>query len=360
LTKREESALKFINSNKFGPDAWITIKLFAQNVHDNISAIELYGILIEKVDGDNLLSNYNARDALRIKQQIVLDVILKTQILIESTLVLIHSLSEGYKRVASNMTFYDKNLVNNVIKDLGKNKKLKNYNHNLRKVLGLPNLKFLNLTCEERDFLRMDFEVCEANYLEAIKRLIHFYDKFSIFHGKSKHGLTYIKACSLDLNKETVALHNSFVQYFSRIKEMKGASKKYHVSFSSNSAHWNYFNCVGIIGFRKNLFDEVNSVLFDLKSLVSFMCGNHIISGLNCGKVYLPSIKKDSKIALITTRKIYTENKKKIRQDIADKILPSIYFPVDETVFNINYINSEIIESLRHNTITNIHISDSS
>ena len=74
----------------------VTITDFAENAHNIILTIELYGILIEKLEKDNLLKNHKRGDVIRIKQQIVLDAILKTQILIESTLVLIHSLSVGY------------------------------------------------------------------------------------------------------------------------------------------------------------------------------------------------------------------------------------------------------------------------
>lgn len=207
-----ELALQFINSNEFGIDAWITITFFAQNAHNIISTIELYGNLIEKLEKDNLLKNYDAGGVIRLKQQIVLDVILKTQILIESTLVLIHSLSEGYDTVAKNMTYYNMDLVNSLKKELRKNKKLKNYKFNMRKVLGLPNLKFLCLTSNEKKFLNKDFERFQSNYLEALKRLISFYDKFGIVYGKSKHGLAFITG-GLS-NKEITALDDSVFQCY--------------------------------------------------------------------------------------------------------------------------------------------------
>jgi hypothetical protein len=200
--KQAAEAISFINSNKFGMDAWMTIAYFAQNVHNIISTIELYGILIEKLERDILPRNYNAADVIRLKQQIVLDVILKTQILIESTFVLIHSLSKGYHTVAMNMTYYDMNLVNSIIEELRKNKKLMNYKYNIRKVLGLPNLKFLSLSSKERNFLDKDFRGFESDYLQALKRLVSFYDRFKIVYAKSKHGLTFMAGGLSDLNKK--------------------------------------------------------------------------------------------------------------------------------------------------------------
>ncbi len=118
MSEKQSEAISFINSDKFGVDTWMTLTYFAQNSHDIMSTIELYGILIERLEKYNLLKSYNARDVIRLKQQIVLDVILKTQILIESTMVLIHSLSVGYHTVAKNMAFYDKNLVTSIISEL--------------------------------------------------------------------------------------------------------------------------------------------------------------------------------------------------------------------------------------------------
>ena len=87
-----------------------------------ILTIELYGNLIEEVDKGNLLTTDNPEDIIRIQQHIVLDTISKIQILIESTLVLVHSLSIGYHTAAKNMTYYDYNLLDTIISEIRKNK----------------------------------------------------------------------------------------------------------------------------------------------------------------------------------------------------------------------------------------------
>ena len=68
---------------------------------------------------------------LKIRQQIILDVLMKTLILIKSILILCYSLSFGYKNVSTNMTFYDNNLLNCVIENIRKGK------CNVRKIIGL-------------------------------------------------------------------------------------------------------------------------------------------------------------------------------------------------------------------------------
>jgi hypothetical protein len=90
------------------------------------------------------------------------------------------------------MTYYSKALIDSVVAELKRNKKLKNYRYNMRKILGLPNLKFLSLTSEEKKFLNRDFGLFELNALEKLRRLVSFYEKFDIVYGKSKHGVAFI------------------------------------------------------------------------------------------------------------------------------------------------------------------------
>jgi len=359
MSEKQSEAISFINSDKFGVDTWMTLSYFAQNSQDIISTIELYGTLIERLEEYNLLKSYNARDVIRLKQQIVLDVILKTQILIESTMVLIHSLSVGYHTVAKNMTFYDTDLVISIISELRKNKKLKNYRYNMRKVLGLPNLKFLSLSSKEREFLKKDFEGFQLSCLERIKRLVIFYDKFGIVYGKSKHGLAYTTGGMSELDTEITVFDDSSVQCYSRIDNADKMPDGYLVSHVSNSTppmRRKYFNFVSVLTFRKELIEEINSAISDLKSLISFMCTNHAAYGSNCGKIYLP-YNQESKL-LVTSRKLETENDIKFFNCIAEKILPKMYLPSRiESVFNMKYANPQIVESITKNTITNILIS---
>jgi hypothetical protein len=62
IASKQAEVLSFVNSNKFGIDTWITIYHFALNTHNILLTIELYGVLIEKLDKDNLLTNYNTED----------------------------------------------------------------------------------------------------------------------------------------------------------------------------------------------------------------------------------------------------------------------------------------------------------
>jgi hypothetical protein len=359
ITRHESAALEFINSNKFGIDTWTTIYLFDLNARNIILSIELYGVLIEKLDKDHLLGNYTTEDVIRIKQQIVLDVILKIQILIESSLVLIHTLSRGYHSVAKIMTYYDIGLVNSIIKEVRRNKKLKNYNFSIRKALGLPNLKHLSLSLDEKKFMNKDFIGFESKFLDLLKKLVSFYDKFNIVYGKSKHGLTFITG-GADALGQTISFDNSVLQCYSRIQKENKIPREFLTSTLLNSTqpiNYKYFNFLSIIKFDKKLFDEINFVIGTLKKVVSFVCANHEAYALNGGKGYLPHQIRDGKKYMLTSRNYENQNEKKIIKNIADKNLSNTYTPKCENVIKINYTNPQIVQSLMNKTITNIMIS---
>ena len=149
--ERKRKALDFISSSKFGIDTFRTIFLFRLNANTIISTVELYGHLIDKLETYGLLIDPDKIEIIRIKQQITLDSIMKIEILIESLLVLVHSLSREYRYVAPLMTYYDNNLIKAIIQ---RNKK-KRYSG--QKILGLPIIDRLPLNREEKKFLFRDY-----------------------------------------------------------------------------------------------------------------------------------------------------------------------------------------------------------
>ena len=79
----------FINSKNFGADTWRTLHLLAHNISHSINTLELYFVAIKRLnEGDIKMSNATKFDQLRVVQHVYLDMIMKLEILIESTLVL--------------------------------------------------------------------------------------------------------------------------------------------------------------------------------------------------------------------------------------------------------------------------------
>lgn len=105
--------------------------------------------------------------------------------IIESALVLVHSLSEGYHSLATNMTYYDFNLLRQIIKKINK----KEYNGH--KILGLPDIDTLPVDKVEKKFLANEYSAIIEDLWRSLNRCIVFYDKYRIIYGKSKHGLIF-------------------------------------------------------------------------------------------------------------------------------------------------------------------------
>jgi hypothetical protein len=335
----------------------MAINYFRLNADNIILTTGLYEVLIK--DLEEYISTSNTEDNIRIKQQITLDVIMKTQILIESALVLIHSLSTGYSTVARNMTYYNMDLVNNIIKEITKGKKLKNYKYNIRKALGLPNLRYLLLSHEEKRFLNEDFVTGEYEFIQQLKQLAAFYDKFRVVYGKSKHGLVYI-AGGLS-NPKAMSFDQSILQCFGRISK-EDKRPRSHItpsSFDTTPSTYRFFNLISVVKFDKGLIEEINQTLSTLKSLISIICSNHVSYALNCGKRYLPHSRRDGKDYMLTFREAHTEDEREIVRNIAQKNLGQMYRPNVKSIIQNIYNNPKIIESLEKETVTNIIIPNS-
>lgn len=122
----------------------------------------------------------------RVKQHIMLDIIIKVMILIETTLVLVDALSTGYQVVAKRLTYYSFSAIYETMKNI------RTGQYNFRKVLGFPSVDKLPLSKEEQKYLANNFEQSFTIFSNTLNRLIGFYEKFRILYGKSKHGLTII------------------------------------------------------------------------------------------------------------------------------------------------------------------------
>lgn len=89
LTRKDkiDNFQSFIKSKNFGIDTYKTIYLFNQNALFSVQTVNLYGLLLKKLDKD-IPNSFSDNQLVRIKQMVILDVLMKMEILIESTLAL--------------------------------------------------------------------------------------------------------------------------------------------------------------------------------------------------------------------------------------------------------------------------------
>ena len=305
MDKKQQDFLTFL-SNDFGMDAWMTIHNFYTNSINIINTIEIYGITLDKLNTEtnSFLINPTENDIVKIKQQVILDIIMKTLILIESLLVLAHSLSCGYKTVANNMSYYSTNLVDSIMIRFRKD------GYNMRKILGLPNLKYLALSPDEQKFLSLDFKNFEKIFLVRIFALIEFYNLYRVIYGKTKHGLTYLIHASSNINTDS-SFNNSYAECFSRIRPENSKKEMYLILNSNIAPNFEFFNHITVLSFKKELFDRINSILSIIKETTDFIFSNHTQFALNCGKIYLPIRKKNNQVSMLTSREPSTKKKKR-------------------------------------------------
>ena len=164
-TERKAKCKSFIEGDKFGLDTWVTIHALDENVKNMIMTITLYSKLIKKLDEGLFFNEFPPAQMLRIKQHVVLDMILKTEIIIESSLIFIYQLakgSRGYRALPKTMSRYDTNLIKIV--------KIKVWEKDfpLRTALRLPLISHLHLNREEAKVLESAYQETERNVWEAL------------------------------------------------------------------------------------------------------------------------------------------------------------------------------------------------
>ncbi len=184
------------------------------------------------------------------------------------------------------MTFYDTRVVRSIIsKVLGKK-------YNLRKVLGLPNLKNLPLTEEERRFMLKEYKEFDRLANKILHRLINFYEDFRIAYGKSKHGLTFQTGLGfyseITTSKiEPPGFDDSFLLCLDR-KVRNDMPIRHYISNAKTNAG-EYFNVVSSIKFNQKLQDEIKVALSPLEQIIPFICCNHLTYAKNCGECCMVS-----------------------------------------------------------------------
>ena len=207
--KRKEKETYIIQV--FGKPSWVTIGYFQIDVLDILNTIKVTQKLpcddnfIKSLNLTPITNNPNS-DLLRIKQQIVLNNIMKINIIIESFLRMIDILSKGqtgYKNLIDGMFNYKQSDIFKIIERI-KSNQLTNTEKNC--ILCLVDIE--TLTMDEQNILNNYYERIREWFFK-IKEICGFYEKFSIFFFRSKHGLTIIP--------EIFSTHNQTFEFSSMI-----------------------------------------------------------------------------------------------------------------------------------------------
>jgi len=360
LNKEEKIAQfdDFMRSKKFGIDTWMTLQLFKNNTHYILTTLKLYGVLIKRLDEGNIPNNLGPRDKVVVKQFIILDVIMKLEILVESTLVLIQALSKDRNSVPKFMTYYDTDIIRIAID------KIKNRRYNMEKILGLLKISQIPfLSREERKYLSSDYGELVKKMYKNLDTLAEFYEDFRLIYGKTKHGLTINPGLDLTYDPQHIQKNPQFEDSLligHDIKREKDLPQGYIIPPKKENPeegefYNKFFNTMTCVKFNNKLIGRITRLSSILAEIVPYLCDNHMTYAQNCGESYLPYFNYDGKIGIYFSNTNPTdEDSIKVRTEITKKIIPIM----NVKNIDLNTVNSfnqpEMVNSLENNNVTNI------
>lgn len=358
LTRKDkiDNFQSFIKSKNFGIDTYKTIYLFNQNALFSVQTVNLYGLLLKKLDKD-IPNSFSDNQLVRIKQMVILDVLMKMEILIESTLALIEGLSRGYSSVPVIMTRYKSKLIYDIIEHI------KNKEYDMGKILCFPQIDSLPVSAKEKIFLSKLFSLsCESMYKSLLK-IIDFYQQFSLIYNKTKHGMTFELGLGYGLDLQSVPNQPSFtksmVQAIDNIdkNKMPPGYIHHHVPKPDNTIN-EYYKAFAVLVFRRELLDVIASTKNLLKEIISYICDSHLTYAANCGQTYLHFSIKDGRMGPRYFSKELNAGESARLMNIFKKVAPNMNTDLGQLKTIYEFKSSEISKSIQNNIVTNIWISN--
>jgi hypothetical protein len=344
--EKSEQCQSYIE-NEVGIDTWMLLKLYEINCFDIFNYIKLNLVLVENEDfmkkANLFVVKSSQSDLIRIKQHLLLEVIMKLEIVIETLLVLLDSLHGNYRKLPSKLIRYKQQLIFSIIK------RMRDRHYPISYLLGFPPTKFLPISDKEKEFLFANYQKVDNIYYDIVNRLCNFYEKFLIIYGKSKHGLTIIP--ELMIEGTIVTFKNSSLLCLDKKTKNELKGKYFESDLISDN-----FNTVAYLNFNDDLFNEIKTVVADLKKIISITCDLNKKRIINCGESYFLFQSIDDKHTNWFWPEALSENDRVIIDGIARKILPWYYEPKSEiltTTFKVT--RDDIVQSLITNAVTIVH-----
>jgi len=258
--------------------------LFVLNVKQIGHLIELSGIIIDKLEKGEIKHTMNKEQLLRMKHLILLDALARTIVIVEGTIALCSVLSQqsaSMRDVAHCMTSYSQDKIDSFMKGLDRGK------ISIWRLAGFPELGELQKRCGLGSDERMLMHKLLENSCKAVQKalgdIVRFYQVNRVFHGKFKHGLTFLLGLTGGLPQDE-SLSSVSVAFDRRNK----APPVYIPATSKPPVGYEWFNTMSILPYRQETFERINQTLSDTTKLVSYMVNNHLMRVVNQGECYLP------------------------------------------------------------------------
>lgn len=346
---KEKTWEAFRDSTEYTKATYLIFQLLSKNIDTMISTIELYSILIKKLDDGSINHSFNSRHLEIIKQHILLDSNSKIMSIIETLLALVYAINEGYNKIPEILTYYQLTVTNSSIS------KIRNKELNLRKIVGLCDISKLDVTDEEKKLLANRYQTtCETVQI-VLEKFVNFFEKYKIIHGKNKHGFSFLTGVSTD--SPNLKFENSMIMALDRQKWENMPADSVNLEKRDLGEDIPWFTTESILKIDQKLFDEISSILSDLRFLTRYVINNHLSYAENCGVGYLPFqyVDGDEKFNPgVFFGDKFLEDTQKIFDNMVLRIAETMLVPKRMVKFNVISKNDHVIKSLQDNIITNI------
>lgn len=335
---RKEKALQykdFIASEKFTNASYSVLKVFRENIDRMVNLAELHIIVLKRIESGDMKYDFSDPSILKMKQLVLVDMLCKIMIMIESLLALFDAFSRRSKReIPSVMIRYRQPSIDRFIQ-LFQHGKV-----NIRKLAGLPNLMFLKRNCAlNQEEISLVHEILEGScrYVrQKIASVIKFYNSNRIIYGKFKHGLLFQSGFSpQDLSPDAPRDLSLFFAFD------KQARKPSRICFEGKvpPKEFEWFNTYSILPCSDLSIEKYAEIMKAIRELSDYILANHLLWAYNCGEDYLPvkKINKELFTNIPTTRRL-TKGESELFNGIVGKVSKNIHFPPMkfEAIFNFS------------------------
>jgi hypothetical protein len=356
--ERRANCEAYIDSDAFGMDTWVTITLFNENVNNVITTMRMYHTLL---NNNGLLSGQLPDiQTLRITQHIVLDLILKAQIIVESSLVFLYELStNGYRELSRRMARYTLDHVNNVVLRAIFESDI---DFRLLRAMGVPPIAGMPLEQPEVTLLQSLYRQTEDNAWAQVQRLADFYDRFKMVYNKYRHGLILrtgsTRTNNNDNNSNSVFnLYNSALEALDFKYRPELPRDSIMVERDDNNSLAGMFNALSHVNISQELINEIFDIVCVAQQIISYTCAYHRLCAINCGQSYLPLtiINGQTHLTFMIPDEVYRANEEVLRT-AADKVLHEMNVQESVTGERFTFRNERIVQAIQNNMVTNVFV----
>lgn len=283
LVEKEKEFESFILSQNFGKSTYLVLTRFEFNFRYVIRTMELYHVVLARIDQGDFKTNANEIQLRRTKQFVILDILSRLMAATESLFILLYALQSNYSQLPIIVTRYPFSQIDGLIK------KIKERNLPMQKILGFPNLKTLNLDKGKRRLFHERYEKTYESVYKSLNELADFYEQYKIMYGKSRHGFSFFPDMSIDSKNTEDKSDIRYIFAFDRRQKNQIPPNTFTSEFKAENLDW--FNTVSILKISPLLLDKIKRLMKILEDLVKSIINNHLSYAENCGEDYVPSIK---------------------------------------------------------------------